>query len=98
MPRYPEIANDLEKIAQEYPEHTDSSKREPVYIKGALVLRCVPCRPAIQALAARFSNGYTHRPAALERDWGISMRRESRKGLERRYANDPDLPQFLELR
>ena len=95
--KYPEIADALERAARHFPEITSARSPEMVYIEGRLIIRCLPYRAAILSLAKRYRRGYTRRNPALTRSWGASTRREPRLQIEKRYKDDPDLPQFLAI-
>ena len=95
--KYPEIADALERAARHFPEITSARSPEMVYTEGRLIIRCLPYRAAILSLAKRYRRGYARKNPALTSSWGLSMRRSAPSQIEKRYKNDPDLPQFLAI-
>lgn len=87
------IADDLRKVAANYPAVSFVMKKHTVYINGSFKVRCVESAEAINKIADRFEKGITD-VGCFKLPKRIPINRESLKLISNRYKDDSDLDQF----
>ena len=81
--KYPDLAETLKQLAQLLPE-------------GSLKLSCRPCMSALMEMSEKFRKGKLF-VTKQKRDWGVVGAKLNKKLIEKRYKDDPDQQQFLDL-
>ena len=93
--KYPSLAETLTQLAQLLPEETDKPA-EVIYVEGSLKLSCRPCMSAVMEMSEKFRKGLTL-GTKQKRNWGVIGTKLNKKIIEKRYEDDPDQQQFLDL-
>lgn len=107
------IAAVLTLVASHIPPEADDTAMVCVYREGAFSIKCRPTRDAVLAVAEKYRKGvpsswylfsrdatvqlYSDGRTKQARDWGLSGRREGKAALAKRYRDDPDLEEIMEL-
>ena len=95
MPKYIDLADKLDHIADLLPVYSDADKTD-VYSDGIITIRCIPQRDALQAIAAKYRKGGNFN-TKIFKDYGVAGCRLNAKTIESRYSDDDDKQQFMEL-
>lgn len=91
-----QIADELRKVAANYPAVSFVMKKHTVYVNGGFKVRCIESAEAINRVADRFEKGITD-VGCFKLPKQHSKSRESLKLISNRYKDDDDLDQFKML-
>lgn len=97
MYKYKEIADALDVLAESMPEYTDADPTT-VLVDGTFKIKCVPSRPAVKKVAAKYRKG-AKLHTTQRKDWGVwGSGRPTVKQINDRYAGEADRYAFLVAR